>query len=156
MKSKIIYLIALCLLMLVTGVFWGTWFTLTRSIEEFSAAEFIHIGKVIIANVAVPMRFILPSCLLFMILPLWFYQNKRSVVFYTGLFSFLCLAGVLLITLIVLVPMDNEIKTWTAATVPDEWEDMRHTWKIFHASRTFASLIGFATFAWFTLSAVKK
>ena len=40
--------------MLITGVFWGTWFTLTRSIESFSSEEFVHIGKVIIANVAVP------------------------------------------------------------------------------------------------------
>src|SRR5215831_16492836 len=44
---------ALMLSALVMGVFWGTWFTLTRSIHDFSAEEFIHIGKTIIANVAV-------------------------------------------------------------------------------------------------------
>ncbi len=38
MKSKLVHFIALFLLMLVTGVFWGTWFTLTRSIEAFSLA----------------------------------------------------------------------------------------------------------------------
>ena len=59
MKSKIIDFAALFLLALVTGVFWETWFTLTRSIETFSAAEFIHIGKTIIANVAVPMRILM-------------------------------------------------------------------------------------------------
>jgi len=54
--------------MLVTGIFWGTWFSLNRSIQVFSAEEFIHIGKTIIANLAVPMQFIMPSCILFMLL----------------------------------------------------------------------------------------
>ncbi|HEV8376090.1 MAG TPA: hypothetical protein VGR38_07645 [Candidatus Polarisedimenticolia bacterium] len=63
---------------LVTGVFWGTWFTLTRSLESFSAAEFPHIGKTIIANVAMPMRLLMPGCLLFMILRLLRYPSKRS------------------------------------------------------------------------------
>ena len=48
MKLKAIQFMALLLLMLVTGVFWGTWFSLSRSMEVFSAAEFIHIGKTII------------------------------------------------------------------------------------------------------------
>ena len=77
MKTKLIPFIALFLLLLVTGVFWGTWFTLTRSIEDFSAAEFIHIGKVIIGNVALPMSIIMPSCILVMILSSWFYQQKK-------------------------------------------------------------------------------
>jgi len=47
MRHKIIIFCSLFLLMLITGVFWGTWFTLTRSIESFPAEEFIHIGKVI-------------------------------------------------------------------------------------------------------------
>jgi hypothetical protein len=37
---KLIYLVSLFFLMLITGVFWGTWFTLTRSIESFSPDEF--------------------------------------------------------------------------------------------------------------------
>jgi hypothetical protein len=51
----------LFLLALVMGVFWGTWFTLTRSIETFSADEFIHIGQTIITNVAWPMRILMPA-----------------------------------------------------------------------------------------------
>ena len=64
MKLKGIEFISLMLAVLVMGVFWGTWFTLTRSIHDFSAAEFIHIGKTIIANVAIPMRILMPATLL--------------------------------------------------------------------------------------------
>jgi hypothetical protein len=58
MKLPVFYFISLFLLMMVTGIFWGTWFSLSRSREVFSAAEFIHIGKTIIHNLAMPMRII--------------------------------------------------------------------------------------------------
>ena len=133
--------------MLITGVFWGTWFTLTRSIESFSSEEFIHIGKVIISNVAVPMRVIMPSGILLMLLSLWFYRRKKTTGFYLGMVSFFLIILVLLITLIVLVPIDNDIKEWTASTVPQDWEDIRGKWKAFHAIRTFASLTSFVCFS---------
>jgi len=57
-------------------------FTLTRALESFTAAEFMHIGKTIIANVAVPMRLLMPASLLFMLLTLWLHPAKRSASFY--------------------------------------------------------------------------
>ena len=79
---KAVFFVALFLLMLITGVFWGTWFTLTRSIETFSPAEFIHIGQTIIRNVAVPMRLIMPSSIVFMAVSAWLYPLKKSAGFY--------------------------------------------------------------------------
>ena len=151
MNRKIIYLSALFFLMLITGVFWGTWFTLTRTIEDFSAEEFIHIGKVIIANVAMPMRFILPGGIVLMMLSLWYASNKKTAGFYSGLIALVLIIAVLLITLTILVPIDNDIKEWTAATVPADFDDIRARWKTFHAVRTFASLISFACFSIFVL-----
>lgn len=147
MKNKIVNFGSLVLLMLITGVFWGTWFTITRSIESFSVGEFIHIGKVIIANVAMPMRIIMPAGLLFLLLSLLFCPKKKSTSFYFGILSFVWFVIVLLITLTVLVPIDNQIKQWTVAYYPVDWENIRDKWKIFHAVRTFASLAGFVSFA---------
>ena len=147
MKHKIFSFIALFLLMMVTGVFWGTWFTLTRSIETFSSAEFIHIGKVIINNVAVPMSIIMPLCILFMILSLWFYPQKKSAGFYCSIAAFALVIITLVVTLSILVPIDNQIKFWTASTVPSDWEEIRKRWQFFHSVRTFASLLGFGCFA---------
>jgi len=156
MKHKYIAFCSLFLLMLITGVFWGTWFTLTRSIESFSAEEFIHIGKVIIANVAVPMRFIMPSGVLLILLSLFLYERKKSKAFYFGILSFVLIILVLLITLLVLVPIDNNIKEWTASSIPQNWEVTRDKWKLFHAVRTFASLISFAFFSLFILAGKAK
>jgi len=152
MKNKIILFSALFLLMLITGVFWGTWFTLTRSIENFSSEEFIHIGQTIIANVAMPMRIIMPLGIIFMFLALWFTRNKRTIGFSLGMFSLVLIITVLLITLIVLVPIDNDINEWTASTVPSNWTDIRQRWNLFHSIRTFASLSSFACFSLFILT----
>ena len=147
MKKKLIDLIGLFLLLLVTGVFWGTWFTLTRSIEDFQAPEFIHIGKVIIANVAIPMRIIMPLCIVFMFLSIWNHRQKRSLLFFFGVFAFILIIITLLITLLVLVPIDNNIKQWTPATVPADWESIRNRWQFYHTIRTFTSLASFGFFS---------
>lgn len=156
MKRKLIYLIAIFLLMLVTGVFWGTWFTLTRSMELFTSDEFIHIGKVIINNVAWPMRILMPFCVIMMILSLWYYRYKRSTGFYIGLASFFLIVITLIITLTVLVPIDNQIKEWSPTSMPPQWEYIRDKWKLFHALRTLTSLASFGCFSWFILAAMKK
>lgn len=138
--------------MLITGVFWGTWFTLTRSIGEFSSAEFIHIGKVIIANVANPMKILMPVGILFLGWTTWTEYHKKRRPFYLLLISFLLIVVSLLITLLVEVPIDNQIKTWTAMTVPDDWAVIRQKWAWFHGLRTITSI---GSFALFTLAVVK-
>ena len=71
MKLKTIEFTGLMLAAPVTGVFLGTWFTLTRWLENFSAAEFIHIGKTIIGNIAIAMRILMPAILLVMLTTVW-------------------------------------------------------------------------------------
>ena len=99
-----VYWSSLFFLMLITGVFWGTWFTLTRSIEMFSPDEFTHIGKVIIANVALAIRIIMPSGIVLTIWSLWLCIQKQSTGYYTGVLSLVLLIATLLITVLILVP----------------------------------------------------
>lgn len=135
--------------MIITAVFWGTWFSLTRSLENFSAEEFIHIGKVIIDNVAVPMSVIMLPGILAMLLSLWIYQSKRSAGFYAGILVFGLMIVTLLITLTVLVPIDNELKNWLVSNLPADFEDIRRKWKSFHAARTFTPLASFGFYSLF-------
>jgi len=146
MSRKVINYITLILLMLITGLFWGTWFSLSRSMETFSVAEFIHIGKTIIHNVANPMKVIMPACILLLAISLWQYPGKRSVSFYLGVCSFIFLIVSLIITVGIEVPMDNQIKIWTTETAPLDWEAIRNRWEFFHTIRTFISLTSFAGF----------
>jgi uncharacterized membrane protein len=147
MKLKLSQFISLFLLMLVTGIFWGTWFSLSRSMEVFSVEEFIHIGKTIIANLAVPMSIIMPLCILFMLLSMWLYPEKKSAGFYLSITAFIFIIISLLVTLLVEVPIDNQIKVWTASTVPADWKAIRNHWEVFHTTRTFTSLASFGFFS---------
>jgi hypothetical protein len=149
MKSKIISLVSLFLLMLVTGVFWGTWFTLTRSLNTFSADEFIHIGKTIIGNVAWPMRLLMPGAIVLMAISIWLNRKEGVVGLVCGVVAWLLIVVVLIVTLTVLVPIDNQIKTWTSETVPANWTALRETWDSFHTLRTFLSLGSFFCFSVF-------
>jgi len=155
MKLKIIEFISLALTSLVMGVFWGTWFTLTRSIHDFSAAEFIHIGKTIIANVALPMAIIMPATLLFMLLTILLSRRANRVSFYLYMISFLLMVITLIITVGVEVPIDNQIKTWTETTVPSNWESLRQRWDVFHTVRTFTSVASFGFLSWGTVNRVR-
>jgi len=156
MKLKALEFTGLMLAALVTGVFWGTWFTLTRSLENFSPAEFIHIGKTIIANVAVPMRILMPATLLVMLFIVWQTFRTTKLSFYLYCLSFLLMLVTLIITVGVEVPIDNQIKTWTARSIPSTWQSLRHTWSLFHSLRTFTSIASLGLFALGMINRIRK
>jgi uncharacterized membrane protein len=144
MKKRFVYCISLTLVMLVTGVFWGTWFTLTRSLDMFPPDNFIRIGKTIIANVALPMQILMPATLVIL---LWLcivtVRLRPSFYFFVG--TLVLMVTTLLITVGVEVPIDNQIKTWTPETLPGNWEELRLTWNQFHSLRTITSVLSFVS-----------
>jgi uncharacterized membrane protein len=141
-KRPVLYCLNLILVMLVTGVFWGTWFTLTRSLDTFSADNFIRIGKTIIENVAWPMRILMPVTLLSLAWLCFITPRLRSgFYFFIGALVLMLIA--LVITVGVEVPIDNDLKTWTTETLPSNWTEQRATWGRFHTIRTFTSILSF-------------
>jgi uncharacterized membrane protein len=88
----------------------------------------------------------MPACILMMLCSAWFLSEKKSAAFYLSFVACLLIVISLLITLLVEVPIDNQIKTWTAATVPSDWTMIRARWERFHAARTFVSLGSLASF----------
>jgi hypothetical protein len=146
MYHHILSFITLFLLMLVTGVFWGPWFALHRSLKVFQAEEFLHIVKTLAANLAVPMRILMPTCIFCLILSVWYYPDRGSLGFYLSLFACLLSLVSLLITVAKEVPYVAQFERWTATTLPSNWETIRDSWVKFHVFRTFASLASFACY----------
>jgi uncharacterized membrane protein len=134
------------LLTLVSGVFWGTWFALSRTMHTLSPEIFITIGKQIMQNVAVTMSIIMPASIIALISLLISSGKNRSVYFYCVLTALVLFVLALVITLSVEVPIDNRIATWTPSTVPADWADIRDRWERFHTMRTFLSLGSVAFF----------
>jgi uncharacterized membrane protein len=144
MKLKIAQFSTIILFALVMSVFWGTWFTLSRSIAAFRPQTFLDIGQTAIRNLAVPMSVLMPLSLasalvLLAVLP------KRSAAFTLAGAGFLLMVCALVVTLTFEVPIDNQIKVWTVETLPADWQAMRDRWEFYHALRTFASIAALAS-----------
>ena len=132
--------INLFLFALVAGVFWGTWFSLSRSIASITPATFLEIGRTMIVNLGGPMSLLMPAALLPVLFAL--FRGHRLAAFYLALAGLLLFVIALVITLAVNVPIDYEINQWTVDTLPSDWTATRDHWQFYHTLRTFASLAG--------------
>lgn len=144
---KLAQFTALLLYALVLGVFWGTWFAQGRTMDALSAATFLENGRMYIANLAAPMRVLLPSSILATFLAAFLARRRGPGAFYGALAAGLIMAAALAITLGVNVPIDDRIKSWTLDTLPADWERIRDRWETFHCLRAWLSIAGFAALA---------
>src|SRR5262249_53350153 len=136
----------LFLFALVVGVFWGTWFSLSRSMNSISAATFLEVGHTMIANLGGPMAVLMPATLISAVpVLLVLYRRRRRASFSLILVGVGLLAVALVITLSVNVPIDYAIGRWTIDTLPPDWTSIRNRWEACHAARTFVSMAGFGS-----------
>ena len=131
---------------LVVGVFWGTWFSLSRSMSSITASTFLEVGHTMIDNLGGPMAVLMPLTMISAV-PVLFalYRRQRRVSFSLILVGAAMLLVALVITLSVNVPIDDAINGWTVETLPSDWTSIRNRWEAYHAARTFISLAGFGS-----------
>jgi hypothetical protein len=98
MKLKLAQFSTIILFALVMGVFWGTWFALSRSIVTFRPQTFLDIGQTAIRNLAVPMRILMPLTLVSALILLALLP-KRSTAFALAVAGFLLMVCALIVTL---------------------------------------------------------
>jgi hypothetical protein len=147
MALKTLQFTALMLYSLVFAVFWGTWFSQSRAMEVLSAGTFLENGRLYIANLAMPMRFLMPAALVATIAAAWRLRGRGRARAILASGAAVLMAAALAITLSVNVPIDNQIKTWTLATLPSDWSRIRDHWEAFHCLRAWLSLAGTACLA---------
>ena len=129
---------------LVVGVFWGTWFSLSRSMSSITASTFLEVGHTMIDNLGGPMAVLMPATLVSAVPVLFMlYRVQRRASFSLILTGAALLVIALVITLSVNVPIDYAINRWTVETLPSDWTNIRNRWEAYHAARTFISLAGF-------------
>ncbi|HKB43806.1 MAG TPA: anthrone oxygenase family protein [Chitinophagaceae bacterium] len=146
MTQKSIQLVTGLLLVMVTGLFWGTWFSLSRTMYELPPETFLTIGKRIIKNVALPMSIIMPASIIGLLTLCIMSWKTKSVYFYCIFATLLLFIIALIITVAVEVPIDNQVKTWSAASIPFDWQYIRNRWEHYHTIRTLVSLSGIVFF----------
>jgi uncharacterized membrane protein len=143
-RLRIVQFVNIFLFALITGVFWGTWFSLSRSIAAIRPETFLEIGHTMIVNLARPMSILMPAALICCaILIVMLRRDRHAGGLYLAIASFVLMVVALVITLTVNVPIDGEINQWTVGTLPADWMAIRDRWEFYHALRTFASLGSF-------------
>ena len=141
MRIRTAQTVTIVLFSLVMGVFWGTWFALSRTMNRLSAETFVAVGHEMIRNLGVPMAILLPLALLSALITLvLLWRGGRAAPFWWLLAGFLLMVAALVITLAVEVPIDNKIEVWTAATLPGDWRSIQSRWETFHTIRSFLSI----------------
>jgi uncharacterized membrane protein len=130
---------------LVMGVFWGTWFSLSRTMDRLSPETFLAVGHQMIRNLGGPMAILLPLALLSALVTLALpWPGGRTASFWWLAAGFGLMVAALVITLAVEVPIDNQIQTWTVATLPGDWRSIQTRWELWHTIRTFTSIAAVA------------
>jgi uncharacterized membrane protein len=153
---KVVQFVTLLLFSLVTGVFWGTWFGLSRSMSALTPATFLEVGHTMIGNLGGPMSVLMPAALVSTLISTVLLLRRgqtRSSVFAVSAFVLLLVA--MIVTLIVNVPIDRQIQSWTTTTLPADWSAIRDRWELYHGLRTLVSLTALACLFASTLSSTK-
>jgi uncharacterized membrane protein len=98
------------------------------------------VGEQSPGDLGVPMAVLLPLALLSALVTLVLLWPDRTAAFWWLAAGFVLMLAALVITLAVEVPIDNQIETWTAATLPGDWRSIQSRWELWHTVRTFASI----------------
>ncbi|MCB9316324.1 MAG: DUF1772 domain-containing protein [Lewinellaceae bacterium] len=77
-----------------------------------------------------------------------FLQRKNKAVFITLLFAAAFFASCIFISRFGNLPIQKEMLTWNAASLPENWTVLRDKWWSFHIIRTIAELIALVLVSW--------
>ncbi len=138
---KWVQFVSIMLYVLVAGVMWGTWLSLARSMTDYDAATFLTDGKHMIENLAMIMAVLMISAVVIgLVAVVLLFRSRSTVAAWLAVIGLVLMIAVMVVTLTVEVPIDNLIATWTEASLPADWQEIRARWSVFHTVRTFASL----------------
>jgi uncharacterized membrane protein len=142
MTLKIWELISIILSTLVAGIFFGPWVALSGSVGNFKPEVWLAILNRFNSNLFPVMSVLLPSDLLSIVPVLFLTYNGQRGTFFLNAIALILAAFVLLLTVLVLMPLVKQMRTWTVATLPHNWEEIRDRWEAYHAVRVVASVAG--------------
>jgi uncharacterized membrane protein len=140
MLLKTLDLISIVLTALVLGVYWGPWLALSRSFRCFEAEVFLPVVHQMDRNLSTPMTALTPPAVLSIlpVLAVSLHQHRQS--FTLTLIGLLCLIATVLVTVVIEVPIVEQFRGWTLATLPAGWQELRDRWVRFHLLRVAGGL----------------
>jgi uncharacterized membrane protein len=93
-------------------------------------------------NMSSVMTVLFPVALLSTVPVLILSYSARPQTFYLTLAALALFIITLLVTMLVEVPIVTQIRSWTVATLPSNWQQLRDRWGAFHYVRIVPSVVG--------------
>jgi uncharacterized membrane protein len=124
----------------VAGMFHGPWVALSRSMKTFTPEVFLAIVNRMNWNMAPVMTVLMPATLLSIIPVLLFSYRDHRKTFYMNAIAFALFIIALLVTVMIEVPIVEQIVSWKVSTLPKNWQQLRDRWTRFHVIRVVAGL----------------
>ena len=130
--------LSLLLVGLLAGSMYGIWFG--YDITRYSPATFVevHQGAVRGLNTLLPLMGLVAIVLL-VVLAVLARQRPTVLALYAAAAVGLIAAG--LITRFLNQPINDTVMTWSATSLPADWEQLRNSWWSWHAARLGATLL---------------
>jgi uncharacterized membrane protein len=135
-------LVSVVLLAVLGGLYWGPWLALTRSMATFEPGVFLSIVKRMNRNMAPIMTILMPVALVSTLPVLALSYAHRRPTFYLTLSALALFVITLLVTMLVEVPLVQQMDRWTVSTLPQGWRRVRDRWGAFHILRVVPSIAG--------------
>ena len=108
--------------------------------KTFAPEVFLAIVDRMNSNMAPVMTVLMPGTMLSIIPVLLLSYHARPMVFYFSAAALLLFLVALLVTVVVEVPIVQQIVTWTPSTLPENWSQLRDRWMRFHVIRVIAGV----------------
>jgi hypothetical protein len=142
MALKCFELLSILLLTMVGGLYWGPWLALSRSMATFEPVVFLAIVKRMNRNMEPVMTILMPVALASTVPVMVLSFGTQRHTFYLTLAGLTLFLVTLLVTLAVEVPIVKQMDTWTASTLPNNWQELRDRWGAFHLLRIVPAVAG--------------
>jgi uncharacterized membrane protein len=114
---------------------------------------FLEVGRTMIGNLGGPMSVLMPAAVLSgIVVCVLILRRGQTLGGVLAAASFVLLLIAMAITLVVNVPIDRQIQSWTTVTLPPDWKAIRDRWEFYHGLRTVVSLFALACLFASTLS----
>jgi hypothetical protein len=142
---RLLDILNITLAALVSGIFWGPWLALTRSIRTFTPDVFLAVVHRLDANLGGIMTVLYPI-LLASFVPVLVLDVVRGcrASLVLGLVALALFVLALVVTLAIEVPIVAQIRGWTPHTMPANWQALRDRWVSFHLLRVIPGIAGVA------------
>ena len=145
MTISLIRFINLILAALLAGASFGIWVGLNPT--AYSLATYLEQQQHLVRSLNVLMVSLVVAATLVTIASAWLQRGNKAV-FVTLLIAAACFASCIFISRFGNLPIQNEMLTWRADALPDNWTTLRDQWWSFHIMRTIAELIALVLVAW--------